>query len=214
MNSHHIYDYIAQTRAVASPAKQVDTSAYQVPPPPRPVLARKPAPPEPQPSSKQAQDPFGTLRASKSLTKVVAANKKVENFCRESNLESADDDDDDVFHSETTTRPMPNLDNNDKFGTLRAANRAVNRPHPSPTSAMDDYRSTTLPRTQPSGDQLTRDEVRLADELLKILDEFQKKSYSAKEMEEIFENWRKRADISLPPSHEKVIDLAQLIEAF
>ena len=203
MNSHHIYDYIAQTRAVASPAKQLDTSAYQVPPPPRPVLARKPVQPEPKPSSKPAQDPFGTLRASKNLTKVAAA-VKVENLVREPSLESADDDDDDVFHKETVTRPVLNLDNNDRFGTLRAANRVVNRPHPSPTSAMDDYRSTTLPRTQPSGDQLTRDEVRLADELLKILDEFQKKSYSAKEMEEIFENWRKRADINLPPSHEKV----------
>ncbi len=101
---------------------------------------------------------------------------------------------------------------NDKFGTLKAANRVVNRPQPSPTTAMDDYRSTTLPRSlhshgsaHPAGDgSLTRDEVRLADELLRILDEFQKKSYSAKEMEEMFDSWRRKADLSVPNNHEKV----------
>jgi hypothetical protein len=108
MNSHHIYDYIFQTRAVASPTRRVETSAYQVPPPPRPVLARKPAPPQPEPVSisnpnPNFQDPFGTLRASKSLTKMVSA-KKVENLARETTygggVDDDDDDDDDVFHQE------------------------------------------------------------------------------------------------------------------
>jgi hypothetical protein len=49
-----------------------------------------------------------------------------------------------------------------------------------------------------SENYLTRDEVGLADELLRILDDFQKNSYSAKEMEDMFENWRRKADLNLP----------------
>jgi hypothetical protein len=49
-----------------------------------------------------------------------------------------------------------------------------------------------------SENHLTRDEVGLADELLRILDDFQKNSYSAKEMEDMFENWRRKADLNLP----------------
>ena len=200
MNSHHIYDYIFQSRAAVSPAKRVDTSTYQIPPPPRPVLARKPVQAETQPNAKpDTADPFGTLRAS-------TVSRKKENH-ETTNFSS----DDEVFLRDKP-KQIPNSQT-DKFGTLKAANRVVNRPQPSPTSAMDDYRSATLPRslqngggaTQYSGDDnLTRDEVRLADELLKILDEFQKKSYSAKEMEEIFENWRRKSDLAPPATQEKV----------
>jgi len=49
----------------------------------------------------------------------------------------------------------------------------------------------------------------LADELLKLLDDFQKNSYSNKEMEEMFEKWKKKAQINLretsPEQETKVI---------
>ena len=189
---------------MASPARQPDIGAYQVPPPPRPVLVKKP-----KEISLPVSDPYGTLRASKNLTKKIS-KPNLENPTLDEIYSSGDDD---VFHQDSHknhNNNNNNNNNNDPFGTLKAANRVVNRPHPSPTSRdkMDDYRSTTLPRAnQPppssmySGvNHLSRDEVGLADELLKILDDFQKKSYTAKEMEDMFENWRKKADLSLPES--------------
>jgi hypothetical protein len=186
---------------VSSPARNPDIGAYQVPPPPRPVLAKKPSPKE-NSRPENSSDPYGTLRASKNLVKKVS-KPNLENPTLDEIYSSGDDD---VFHQDS----HKNNNNNDPFGTLKAANRVVNRPHPSPTSRdkMDDYRSTTLPRAnQPppssmySGENhLSRDEVGLADELLKILDDFQKKSYTAKEMEDMFDNWRKKADLSLPDS--------------
>ena len=219
MNSHHIYDYIFQTRAVVSPAKQQtgtgslqipgkqtgnEIGTYQIPPPPRPVLHRKPSPIE---ITKPKTDPYGTLRAPKSLVK-ISSSRKPETLDRDSNENYTSEDDDVFLHKENPTQNNNNNNNNsDRFGTLKAANRVVNRPQPSPTmSRMDDYRSTTLPRCHQmnnsgnfsSENHLTRDEVGLADELLRILDDFQKNSYSAKEMEDMFENWRRKADLNLP----------------
>ena len=154
-NSHHIYDYIFQSRAVSSPAKQPGTEigTYQIPPPPRPVLQRKPSQPETR-IPKTNSDPYGTLRASRSLVKIDSGRKL------ETRDENCTSEDDDVFHKEnhqlnvvnnvTNATNVVNV-NNDRFGTLKAANRVVNRPQPSPTMVrnkkMDDYRSTTLPRS-------------------------------------------------------------------
>ena len=228
MNSHHIYDYIFQARAVESPARQTEIGPYQVPPPPRPVLFKKPSSKDnininnnsssnnnnnktetSKNNNKNFSDPYGTFRASKSLVK-ISSGRKIENLSQDLD-DHYSSGDDDVFHRDYFKTQNNNNNKSDPFGTLKAANRVSNRPQPSPTATrdkkMDDYRSTTLPKcrnqTQEfnsgnNGNQLTRDEVGLADELLKILDDFQKKSFSAKEMEDAFENWRKKADINSP----------------
>ena len=93
-----------------------------------------------------------------------------------------DEGDDDVFVANT----------NDKFGTLKA-NTAINKLQ---ENRMD-YRESKGAKsgTGPGVNNSPSDELAITDEFLKLLEDFQSKSYSAKEMELLFENWKRKADL-------------------
>ena len=91
--------------------------------------------------------------------------------------------DDDVFIS---------INHDDKFGTLKA-NKVMN----SMRQEQLDYRaSNKKPEIGTSNDDLT-----ITDELLKLLEDFQKKNYTAKEMEMLFESWKRKAAIEEPSTN-------------
>ena len=133
-------------------------------------------PPPPRPVHEKIQnngnsDPFGTLKASKKITEKP---DKV--------LDDMEEGDDDVFITNTV--------NEDKFGTLKA-NKVMNSMR---NEQLQDYRASN---NKPDLGQST-DDLTITDELLKLLEDFQKKSYSAKEMEMLFESWKRKASIEEP----------------
>ena len=87
---------------------------------------------------------------------------------------SPEDSDDEVFIT------------NDKFGTLKA------------NKMMQDYRETPS-----SGQNNNSEELAITDEFLKLLDDLQSKNYSAKEMESLFENWKRKADLKVNNTKDK-----------
>ena len=187
-SKQHVYDYIQQNN-------------YQIPPPPRPVHLKPSGGTsgtsypdsisllnnnEHQLKSKNKNDPYGTMRAEKKLatppeTKLDVTTK--DTFATDD--PDLDEGDDDVFVSNT-----------DKFGTMKA-NKAINKVQ---ENRMD-YRETKGAQKQSASGSgtttggMASDELAITDEFLKLLEDFQSKNYSAKEMEMLFENWKRKADL-------------------
>ena len=128
------------------------------------------------------KDPFGTMRAARSRKPIDSA------------LE-----DDDVFLPPTSkstkasqTKPK------DPFGTLRA-NKALSGGN----KKMDpvDYRGALEEKKNN-----VENELAITNELLQLLEDFKTKNYSVKDMETMFDQWRRKASIfELPPEKAKVI---------
>ncbi len=177
----HIYDTICHARSghvdahlLLSPQRQPRSTApsdYQVPPPPRPVV-----PPGSRPSAATYLNVPHAAAASSPSPKAGASKPKRRRQKSDKSdpygtlraSPGANDDSDDVF-----------LPSKDPFGTLRA-NAAVAK----------DYRS--------SGDKkesLDR-ELAVTNELLQLLEDFKSKSYSVKEMEAMFDHWRRKAALT------------------
>ena len=87
-------------------------------------------------------------------------------------------------------------ENDDKFGTLKA-NKVMN----SMRQERLDYRETSNKKSDiggfglvggGNGSTLPNDDLIITDELLTLLEDFQKKNYSAKEMEMLFESWKRK----------------------
>lgn len=128
----------------------------------------------PPPQQPQSIDPFGTLRASKARRS---------------------------FKEKPSQQPEERLYVNDPFGTMRAA-RANSVPKSFSSEASNDDVFTSdasesnrndyrgISESQTDDDQLTA-----TNELLDLLEDFKKKSYSVKEMEIMFENWRRKASL-------------------
>ena len=172
-SKQHVYDYIQQNN-------------YQIPPPPRPVV----------PNNK---DPYGTMRALKKLATPPLAVDTVlnstyngqkgtkENFETDVDLDELGDDD--VF--------VTGNGNPDKFGTFKA-NKAINS-NLQQENRMD-YRETKGAKSDnngsgTNGNNQASEELAITDEFLKLLEDFQSKNYSTKEMEMLFENWKRKADL-------------------
>lgn len=211
----HVYDYIQQQRDT----KGAD---YQIPPPPRPVLLNKEVfEPPIQPymdmsgsgssddttpkTSRKMSDPFiidkfGTMKATKSITKgvectskdpygtlraskrLVQTTKADSHHHQVSSYVHKSEEDDDVFAAAS---------NNDPFGTLKA-NKPLNKPRP---TEQVDYRGVPPEFNQANGQGRINEDLAITDELLQLLEDFQSKSYSVKEMEMLFESWRRKAAI-------------------
>ena len=152
----------------------IQQNNYQIPPPPRPVHL-KPNNAQKSHFGADFKDPYGTMRAEKKLSTPPFEPK-----------ESAKSEDfefeDEVFIEDT------HVDKTDKFGTLRA-NMAINK---KPDARMD-YRETKGAKN--GATMSSSDELAITDEFLKLLEDFQSKNYSPKEMEMLFENWKRRADL-------------------
>jgi ankyrin repeat protein len=165
VQTKHVYNYIKPN------------NAYQIPPPPRPVHVRQ---------SQHHHQELQTFRASLSST------------TKTSTISHQDFDlDDEVF---AVTVPQNNINNrNDKFGTLKAT-KAIHKSGVKDSSRMMlDYRDSTTnssncPQGAAQGDQ-QHSELAITDELLKLLEDFQSKSYSVKEIEVLFNNWKRRASV-------------------
>ena len=182
-NQQHVYDYIQQNN-------------YQIPPPPRPVHEKPP-----KKEIIDNDDPFGTLKAAKKITEKPVATEKINNV----NNEDMEVGDDDVFLSNSITK-----ENDDKFGTLKA-NKVMN----SMRQEQLDYRATSNKKSDVGfgglvgggngSSTLPNDDLIITDELLTLLEDFQKKNYSAKEMEMLFESWKRKAAITedLPTTNTK-----------
>ena len=125
--------------------------------------------------SPKTVDPFGTMRAS-----------KMRRSLREK------------------TPPVPErLYVNDPFGTMRAARaNSVPKSFSSETSNDDVFVSETKEKFNRNDYRGVKDEsvssnnnLAVTNELLDLLEDFKKKSYSVKEMEIMFENWRRKASL-------------------
>ena len=142
----------------------------------------------------QVADPFGTMRASKRRGYVEPKSTL---------------DDDDVFlpsghevNNQKTMTTTSTIPAQDPFGTLRA-NRAMhgqNKAREQQQQQMD-YRS---------GSQIDKisgaenNELEVTNELLNLLEDFKTKNYSVKEMEVMFDQWRRKAAIYEAPEKNKV----------
>ena len=134
-------------------------------------------------------DPFGTMRASRARRSL-----------REKNPSS-------MMGNEAVKE---RLYVNDPFGTLRASRAnsvpkslssdasnddVFNPPEESPKKTnRTDYRG--IPEDESS------DNLAVTEELLELLEDFKHKSYSVKEMEILFENWRRKASIPVESKDE------------
>merc|ERR1719273_823277 len=125
--------------------------------------------------SPKTVDPFGTMRTS-----------KMRRSLREK------------------TPPVPErLYVNDPFGTMRAARaNSVPKSFSSETSNDDVFVSETKEKFNRNDYRGVKDEsvssnnnLAVTNELLDLLEDFKKKSYSVKEMEIMFENWRRKASL-------------------
>ena len=252
----HIYDYIQQERAQRAmaavtvlsegprPSLEVQEPAaalseYQVPPPPRPVVAgsstafaaKTPyldmsgsgsgcatpaaaadsASPKTErkavqtvdgnnddcpkyheikaPSAAPAEDPFGTMRAAARLLR-------------------DDEDSDEVFlPSEESDVSNVKKSKDDPFGTLRAnrAIRMLNEKRSVVSQQQMDYRGDLQ---KVAGYE---NELAVTNELLCLLEDFKNKSYTVKEMEVMFDKWRRKAAIYDFPERAKVMKGAFII---
>jgi hypothetical protein len=140
-------------------------------------------------SPPQTADPFGTMRAS--------------NNNRARSIE-AQTDDDDVF------LPTATIAKDDPFGTLRA-NRAMgmfnNNNECTPARQQQqqlDYRGEQEEKNSRNGGAGYENELAITNELLYLLEEFKNKSYTVKEMEVMFDKWRRKAAIYDFPDKSKV----------
>ena len=194
-------------------------SEYQVPPPPRPVAAAQAkapyldmsasgnasAPPKTERKAVQtgtdgnnedspkyheikapsapAEDPFGTMRAAARLL-------KDDEYSDEVFLPSEESDASNVRKSK----------DDDPFGTLRAnrAIRMLNEKRSVVSQQQMDYRGDLQ---KASGYE---NELAVTNELLCLLEDFKNKSYSVKEMEVMFDKWRRKAAIYDFPDRAKV----------
>ena len=135
-------------------------------------------------SASAANDPFGTMRAAPRLPK--------------------EDEDDDVFlPSESTSDPNSTKikrSKEDPFGTLRAnkAIRMLNEKRSAVSQEQRDYRGDLQKVTG------YENELAITNELLCLLEDFKNKSYTVKEMEVMFDKWRRRAAIYDFPDKAKV----------
>ena len=197
-SKQHVYDYIQQNN-------------YQIPPPPRPVhLKPNPIPNnvevikhhEPNLITKSVpnnKDPYGTMRAEKKLATPPLAVDTVLNStfngqkgtkeAFETDVDLDELGDDDVF--------VTGNGNPDKFGTFKA-NKAINS-NLQQENRMD-YRETKGAKSDnngssTNGNNQASEELAITDEFLKLLEDFQSKNYSTKEMEMLFENWKRKADL-------------------
>lgn len=138
------------------------------------------------PSASAARDPFGTMRAASRRPK--------------------DDEDDDVFlPSESAVdrdadAPKVKKSKEDPFGTLRAnkAIRMLNEKRSVASQEQRDYRGDLQKVTG------YENELAVTNELLCLLEDFKNKSYTVKEMEIMFDKWRRRAAIYDFPDKAKV----------
>ena len=182
---------------------------YQVPPPPRPVEGlvqqqqqEQQAKLQPQPyldmSGSETPSPKQKRRASFGLgsIRLKGSSAKQESpqyqevktpkdpfGTMETAAVASSEDDDDVFLPPATVA--------DPFGTLRA-NKAI--------LAGSDYRDSKKKNGYAS-------ELAITNELLSLLEDFRTKSYSVKEMENMFDQWRRRAAIHEVPGKTKVVQL-------
>ena len=114
-------------------------------------------------------------------------------------------------HGTKWNLPNNNSKNDDPFGTLRAAKKISPSPEDSDDEVfiqndkfgtlkankmMQDYRETSSKNT-------SCEELAITDEFLKLLDDLQSKNYSAKEMENLFENWKRKADLKVNNTKDK-----------
>jgi len=130
---------------------------------------RSPPVPVDKATTQVSKDPFGTLRASLRWKK----KKTVEEKPIDEAIEA--DDDDDVFLP-TSSAPgglKRAASSGDPFGTFREKNNN-NKAH---------VKSAAL----------YAEELAVTNELLAMLDKFKTNSYSVKEMESMFEQWKKKA---------------------
>ena len=123
-------------------------------------------------SPPQPVDPFGTMRASKARRSF----------------------------REKPSQSVERVYVNDPFGTMRAARaNSVPKSFSSEASTNDDVfaASEDTDRNDYRGvtDKQTDDQLTATNELLELLEDFKKKSYSVKEMEILFENWRRKASL-------------------
>ncbi|XP_059091357.1 uncharacterized protein LOC131886916 isoform X1 [Tigriopus californicus] len=117
------------------------------------------------------KDPYGTMRAN--------SGRDCRKILEEEEEDSNHQNEDDVF--------LPPINKSssadDPFGTLRA-NRALHKTE----SAWMDYRGCS--EAKPGS---IEDELAVTNELLQMLEDFKTKSLSLKEMEIMFDNWRRKA---------------------
>lgn len=132
----------------------------------------------------QVADPFGTMRASKRRGMVEP--------------KTANMDDDDVFLPVGVRSQTATLPSQDPFGTLRA-NKAMQNQNK--REQQLDYRSTESQMRTKSGPE---NELEITNELLNLLEDFKTKNYSVKEMEVMFDKWRRKAAIYELPEKNKV----------
>ena len=136
------------------------------------------------PNATAAKDPFGTMRAASRLPR--------------------EDEDDDVFlPSESAVDPDASKvkkSKEDPFGTLRAnkAIRMLNEKRSVVGQEQRDYRGDLQKVTG------YENELAITNELLCLLEDFKSKSYTVKEMEVMFDKWRRRAAIYDFPDKAKV----------
>ena len=174
VNKSHVYDYIQQNN-------------YQIPPPPRPVHL-KPlkatnghpdsfkatnSNPDPFGSVKANPDPFGSMKANPDPFGTMKASSKTSHSLTMTDFEQEDDE---VF-----------IGPGDKFGTLKANKAIIAREEPM------DYRQSKNPSGISGSNSSNNDELAITDELLKLLEDFQTQNYAPKEMEMLFDSWKRKA---------------------
>ena len=137
------------------------------------------------PCAPAAKDPFGTMRAASRLPK--------------------EEEDDDVFLPSSDSAVDADASKvkrskEDPFGTLRAnkAIRMLNEKRSVPSQEQRDYRGDLQ---KVAGYE---NELAITNELLCLLEDFKNKSYTVKEMEVLFDKWRRRAAIYDFPDKAKV----------
>ncbi len=159
--------------------------------------------------SKSNMDPFGTMRASARAAEWVGSGGRARS------VDSAQLDDDDVFLPSTNAEgpdaavASSTMPKDDPFGTLRASTAL----RMAGGNNNLDYRGE-----QPCGENNNggyENELAITNELLYLLEEFKTKSYTVKEMESLFDKWRKKAAIYDFPDKTKVkIDIKLLWSQF
>ncbi len=126
-----------------------------------------------------SSDPYGTLRASKRLAKNEVSKQTNNNSQEEEEV-----GDDDVFLD--LPAPQPSINSR----TL-PANPGTGSQQQRKTMPVD-YRGVPgLEKTKGGND--ANSDLAITNELLQLLDDLQNKKYAAKEVELLFDNWRRKA---------------------
>ena len=198
-SKQHVYDYIQQNN-------------YSIPPPPRPVQPK---------SSKMAQNTehIGAKMAQNpdySLEHIGPKPDKNRDF-EHIGANRGQNPDYSLQHIGPKSDKNPDyLD--DPFGTLRAAKKISNSPEDSDDEVfIDNDKFGTLKANNYKQDYRdtskndTNEELAITDEFLKLLDDLQSKNYSPKEMENLFENWKRKADLKISNPKSKKVKATNLL---